>query len=358
MSRSINDIIKKDKGSKDRKPLSDLTYDTANEEIKFISTNSISLNLLYSGRVNGGIPIGHMSMISAPSQLGKSFIANNIIKNAQKMGMQIVVIDTERAFKRKLAETMGIDLNPDKLVHFRESRIEEIESVINTIVEELTIEERRNTLFVFDSWGTLITSKAVADSLKGNDVMDMTDPKKKNRLANVILNTQATFFVVNHVYDALGGFGDPLQIPGGRKIAFNCEAVVLGMSRSKDKSKAGADGEMLGHIIKAKTFKSRFSKVESKLEYRMKNEGGLDPYYGILDDAIEYGCVEKSKPGCYTRPVVEDDKDWKEKDIYCAEFWKDIFKHTDFADWLQMRYTFSDDNTAMKDEEFLGEIFA
>jgi len=353
--KRVMDIIKSDKGSKDRSPLSDFSYDADNDVIEFLSTNCISLNLLYGGKVDSGIAKGHMSMISAPSQLGKSFIALQIIRNAQKCGMQVVVIDTERAFKKSMANSLKIDLSPDKIQVLRLNSLEAVESAILAITEEMTIEERKNTLFVVDSWGTLVTSKAVKDGLTGNDVSDMTEAKKKNRLANIILNTQATFFIVNHVYDNTGGFGDPLNIPGGRRIAFNCEAIVLGMSRAKDKRTA-TQTEIDGHIITAKTFKSRFSKGESKLQYRIKYEGGLDPFYGLLPDALDYGCIVKTGTK-YSRPVVENDKEHKEADIYCATFWKPIFEHTDFKEWLEDKYTFRDESTVVDDEEFLDSIF-
>lgn len=356
MARTIADIVGKDKGSKGRNPLSEFVYDIENNDTEFLSTNSVSLNLLYSGKVNGGIPIGHMSMISAPSMLGKSFIALNVVRNAQKAGMQVVVIDTERAFKKSMAQSLKIDLSPDKIQIFQESSLEKIESIVLSITEEMTIEERKNTLFVLDSWGTLVTSKALKDGLTGNDVSDMTEPKKKNRLANIILNTQATFFIVNHVYDNTGGFGDPLVIPGGRRIAFNCEAIVLGMSRAKDKNKTTSEIE--GHIITAKTFKSRFSKGESKLQYRLRNNGGLDPFFGLLKDAMEHGCVIKPKAGKFSRAFIEGDKEFKEKDIYCVEFWKPIFDETDFKDYLEEQYTFSDESIVVEEEEFLDSIFS
>lgn len=340
MAKSILDIIKGDKGSKDRDPLSLYAYDILNEDIKFLSTGCISLNLLYSGKVDGGVPIGHMSMISAPSQLGKSIVGYGIIRDAQKKGLNVVVIDTERAFKRDAAIAFKIDLNPDKFQIFRENGIERIESVILSLTDQMTVEERQNTLFVFDSWGTLITSKSIRDGLSGNDVIDMTEPKKKNRLANVILNTQSTFFIMNHVYDNTGGFGDPLVIPGGRRVAFNCETIVLGMSRAKDKNKT--TDEIEGHIITAKTYKSRFSKCESKLQYRIKHDGGLDPYYGLLEDALLFDIVYKPKNGKYSRRFIENDKEFKENEIYCSEFWKPIFKNTNFAQLLEDKYTFSD----------------
>lgn len=341
MAKSIYDIITRDKGIKDRDSLSSYLVQT-DLPTEFISTNVVALNLLFSGQVNGGIPKGKLSMISAPSMLGKSFIAMSVAKSAQKKGMTVVIIDTERAFSFKLAEGLGLDTSKEKLVVLQENRIEEVKSIVMTICDKLTLEEKRNTLFLIDSWGTLVTSKAIKDSLTGNDVVDMTEAKKKNQLANIILNTQATYLVVNHVYDNTGGFGDPLVIPGGRRIIFNCDSIVLGTSRAKDKN---SKKEISGHIITAQTYKSRNSKEHSKLKFRIKNTGGLDVFFGILPDAIEGKFVEKTTKGkstAYVRTHIEGDEPALETEIYNSKWWKTVFMDTTFKQYLEDKYTFED----------------
>ena len=352
MSKNIYDIVLKDKGEKSRRALIDDLYDIDNEVVEFLTTNSIALNLLFSGRVKGGIPLGHLSMISAPSQLGKSIIGANIIRTAQKKGYTPVLIDTERAFKKGLAKALRIDTDPKALQIFRTSDMFRIEEIVSTIVKDVPMNERKNIVFVLDSWGTLVTTRTKNNSLKGNDVVDMSEPKSKNRLANILLNTGATFFIVNHVYDNTGGFGDPLNIPGGRKVTFNCESVVLGMSRAKDNK--NAEKEVTGHFITAKTFKSRFSKGESKLTYRLKYEGGLDPFYGILPDAIKAGVVVQE--GQKYR-AVNGEKKYFEKNLYCTEFWKDVFSDDIFENYLQDKYIFKEESLAVEEEEFLDSIF-
>jgi len=336
---TIQKIIEADKGLKGTQPLEELRYDIDNEVVEFLSTNCIPINLIFGGRPDGGIAIGSMSMISADSQLGKSIIAMNVMRNAQKKGMHVVVIDTEKAFRKQVAEKMGVDIDKSKLSAFRTSDIEEVETIIMKLMDPIPVSERKNTLIVIDSWGTLLTSKTIDNALVGNDKADFSEPKKKNRLANICLNTGATIMVVNHVYDNVGGFGDPLKIPGGKKITFNCDNIGLCVSRARDK-----DGdEISGHIVTIKTYKSRFSKAETKLQYRIRHEGGLDPFYGILDDALEHGCVQKSKPGKYIRTHIKDDKDTKENDLYSGAFWGPIFKDTDFGKWLENKYQFKDD---------------
>lgn len=336
--KSLYQIVMSDKENKNSPALSTYLF-TEDEKPEFLSTNVITLNLLFSGRVEGGIPKGRISMISAPSMMGKSFIAYGLVKNAQKKGMQVCIIDTERAFSFQFAQAIGIDISPDKLVVLQENGIEEVSGIIMTICNEIPKEERKNLLFIIDSWGALVTSKTLDNALVGNDAADFTIPKKKNNLANIILNTKATYFVVNHVYDNVGGMGDTMNIPGGRKIIFNSDCVVLGRSRAKD-TKSASDKTIVGHIITAETYKSRFSKEKSKLQFRIKVDGGLDIFYGILDDALEAGAILADKPGYYTRSHIVDDKPVSEKNLYCSDFWLPVFKDTDFKEYLEKKYTY------------------
>ena len=352
--KSIIDIVMKDKETKDSPALSSYLF-SEDEKVDFLSTNILILNLLYSGKVNGGIPLGRMSMISAPTMLGKSFIGYGLVKNAQKKGMQVCIIDTERAFNFNFALSLGIDIDPKQLVVLQENSIEEVMGIITTISDGIPKDERKNIFFLIDSWGSLVTSRTMENALTGNDKADMTMAQKKNTLANIMLNTRATYFVINHTYTNTGGMGDPLKIPGGSKILYNCDSVVLGRSRAKEKKNA-SDPTITGNIIIAETHKSRFSREKSKLKYRIKVNGGLDIFYGILDDALEFGVVEKPKMGKYSRPCVEKDKEWTEKKLYCSEFWLPVFKETNFKQMLEEKYTYKNELDIVLDEETLDEI--
>jgi len=352
--KNIYEIIIKDKETKDSPALSSYLF-TEDEKVEFLSTNVIALNLLFSGKVDGGIPLGRMSMISAPSMLGKSFVAYGIVKNAQKKGKQVCIIDTERAFSFQFAHAIGIDIRPEKLVVLQENSIEDVGGIITTICDGVSKEERKNIFFVIDSWGALVTSKTMDNAYTGNDKADFTVPKKKNTLANIMLNTKATFFVVNHVYDNVGGMGDTLKVPGGRKIVFNCDCVVLGRSRSKEK-KSVSNPEIIGHIITAETYKSRFSKEKSKLKFRIKVNGGLDIFYGILEDALEGGFIDIPKMGYCSRMHIKDDTPVKNTNVYTSDFWLPVFRDTDFKDYLEKKYTYSNPLDISTEEEALDMI--
>lgn len=170
-------------------------------EQEFINTGALVLNILFSGRLNGGIPVGKISQIAAPSSLGKSFVGLKVAKNAQKRDKEwiVVYIDTEMAFDFNFAESVGID--KDRLLVIQSNQIEDVQKQVMAIAKDLTKEERKKVLLVVDSWGGLVTSKTVADAESGNDAADFTVAKKKNTFAKLLTGLGMTVFVVNQVYD-------------------------------------------------------------------------------------------------------------------------------------------------------------
>lgn len=306
-------------------------------EPEFISSDVATINLLFSGDVNGGIEKGVINMISADSSLGKSMIAMKFLKNAQKKGMDCYVIDSETAFNPRMAEEFGVDISEDKLTVFQTSEIVKIKQIIAKLAEGRTLEERRNTFIVLDSWGTLVSPVILTKAEEGSETKDLSLSQWKNDLANCLKAFGQTYIVVNHIMANVGGFGDAYSIPGGKRLVFNSQNVVMGLSKAKDKN---TEGEIEGAIITAVAQKGRTVKEKAKLKFRIKHEGGLDPFYGLLPDAEEGGYVVKPKAGRYSRPCIQDDKPWKETEIYCKEFWVPLFQNTDFKEYLKTKYTY------------------
>jgi len=362
--------IMRDKGSDKKdtvnRPLAEYVItEEDTKDVEFYSSGVVALNLLFSGRVDGAIPRGKMSMISAPSMLGKSIVSMAITRGAQNKNpdLNIVVMDTEGAFDFEVAKNVGINTESENLVVYHENSIEEVKTIILKTVDVIPMEERKNTIIILDSWGTLVSSKSVSDGLEGKDVRDMTLAQKKNELANLLIHTRCTVFVVNHVYTNIGGFGDLMAVGGGLKGIFNSSCIVLAMSRKKVK---GEEDNILGHIITAMTYKSRYSKEKTVLEFMLRYAGGLSTWYGLLEDAIAGGYVlkasdvaekEESKNGKkkkseqlaevkkrkkqgYVRKHIPNDPPLREDNLYTDEFWVPIFKDTDFKKYLEDKYQF------------------
>jgi predicted transglutaminase-like protease len=100
--------------------------------------------------------------------------------------------------------------------------------------------------------------------------------------------------VTNHIYANVGGYGAPTVQSGGSGLMYSASTIIE-LSKSKEK-----DGtEVIGNIIKAKTFKSRLSKENQDVEIRLYyDERGLDRYYGLLELG-ELGGMWKNVAGRY-----------------------------------------------------------
>ena len=319
--------------------------------VEWLSTNCISVNLLLSGKIKGGIKKGSISMIAAGSGWGKSMIGYAVLKSAQDSGMNCFIIDTENSVNYELLTKLGI--NMDEVGVFGPCNlIPEIKQFLVKLRNECAnLDERRNTFVLFDSWGPIIEEQVMEKAEQASASVNMSSAKFKNEVANILLGCGFTTLVMNHVYASLEMYGDPYKIPGGMRIIFNAENIMLGSSSKKERDK---DKNILGKIITASVAKGRSSKEFVKTQYLILHAGGISPYYGLLDEAIDCGIVYKPKPGYYARigydvqvdketgEVGKPERMWKEAELYCAKFWIPLYKDETFRHYVESKFAFED----------------
>lgn len=343
-----SDLIKR---LKKEKKLSELII---NEKIEdtYLSTNCISVNLLLSGKIKGGIKRGKISTICADSGWGKSMIGLNVLKAAYQQGMDCIVIDTEHAFNRELAVKLGINLND--IAIFETSVIPDIKKIYSNVNSGLTRQQSLNTFFLFDSWGPIVEQQVLDKAEEGSSAVNMSSAKFKNELANIINSYGNTNLVLNHVYDTLTMYGDKFAVPGGKRLFFNSDSIVLASSAAKAKNKTG---DIVGKIITAGVKKGRAAKEFVKTKFLIDHNGGINPYFGLLEEAIDCGLVIKPKPGTFTRPDYDKDgKTWKETELYCAKFWVDLYKDQTFNNLVERKFAFEDSVLISATQDVLSMI--
>lgn len=329
---------------KKNKKFTDIMVDNATEKTstEFYHCGSITLNLLMSGKVNGGVPGGKVSQLAAPRAHGKTIIAMIAAANAQKKGNTVIWVDSEFAFDSKTAKMFGMDLSEDKFLLVQDNSIENIQSFILNMFEDYSQKDDGKIFIVVDSLGTMITSKTLEDSLENKDVQDMTEAKKKNKLSKMLLRVSgmngATVVLINHLYASMSMY-DTGTIAGGSQSQYVSSSIIKITSRAKEKDK---EGEVEGNVFTANTEKGRLAKENSKLKFKASYQEGINLYYGLLDDAMEAGYVIKPVNGWYSRPCINDEQKFREKDIYTHEFWKPIFQGSDFKQFLETKYSYSD----------------
>ena len=314
----------------------------------FLSSGIISMNCACSGRIDGAFAAGKITVFSADSMLGKTIIGMVAIRDAQKKGLFCVVLDAEYQWDWKIAKSIGIDADPEKIIVIPNNQIEEVQEKIMQITAGLTLEERGKIFFMLDSWGALVGYEGVKKAADAESKKDFVLTQKKNNLANMILHTRSGFYVTNGVYDNVGGFGEALKIPGGKRLILNAHTVILGRSKAKDETKTASGKELHGAIISCVMHKARYGREKTEFQFRIKYDGGLDIFYGILDHALAGGYI-KEDGDKYYRPHIKADVKVKEKNMYVSKFWTPLFNETDFPDYLQKQHTFQGEFDVNKD---------
>ena len=332
----------------------------ASEVVKdeFVSTNCIPVNLLLSGKIKGGIKKGKISQICADSGWGKSMIGLNVLKAAQQQGFDCVVIDTEKAFNRDLAASLGI--NVDDIAIFESALVPELKQIVANINNDLSRAEQRNVFILLDSWGPIVEQQVLDKAAVASTAVNMSGAKFKNELATVLSCYANTVLVLNHVYATLQQYGDAFAIPGGKKLYFLSDAIMMASSAAKAKDK---DGAIYGKIITASVKKGRAAKEFAKTKFLIEHSGGINPYYGLLDDSVEAGVVFKPKAGRYSRTDYDVDKttgevtrQWKEDELYCAKFWIPLYTDEKFNKYVEQKFAFADEELISATQDVLAMI--
>ena len=309
-------------------------------------------------RLKAGIKKGCISQICADSGWGKSMIGYSVLKSAYDSGMDCFIIDTENATNFDVLTSLGVNMN--EVGVFKTNRIPELKQILAKLSKGLTREEARNVFVLFDSWGPIVEEQVMEKAEEASSAVNMSSAKFKNELANVLLACYFTTLVLNHVYASLQMYGDKFEIPGGKRLFFNSDAIMLASSAAKDKDK---EGNILGKVITAGVKKGRAAKEFVKTKYLILHNGGVSPYYGLLDEAIDCGEVYKPKPGYYSRTNFDVDKTtgeatklWREEELYCPEFWIPIYQTENFRHYVEAKFAFEDQELITSSQNVLDMI--
>ena len=109
-----------------------------------LSTGSLCVDMVI-GRP--GIPMGRLTEIAAEDDSGKTALALELVYQAQKKGMFIVICDTERVYDVLRLRERGI--KPDDILFIRSDTLEHIFETVDNIIDNLHYEEE--CLVVIDS---------------------------------------------------------------------------------------------------------------------------------------------------------------------------------------------------------------
>ena len=278
-----------------------------NDPTDWISTGNYALNYLISGDFNKGVPLGKVTVLAGESGSGKSFVASgNLVRNAQKQGIYVILIDTENALDQAWLEALGVDTDEKKLLRLSLSMVDDVAKTVSDFMKGYKAEhadDKENApkvLIVIDSLGMLLTPTDVKQFEDGEMKGDLgRKPKALTALVRNCVNMFGSWNVglvaTNHTYASQDMFDPDDKISGGQGFVY-ASSIVIAMKKLK--LKEDEDGNKITDVrgIRAscKVMKTRFAKPFEAVQVKIPYDTGMDPNSGLVDLFEKKGILVKS----------------------------------------------------------------
>jgi recombination protein RecA len=258
----------------------------------YVSTTSLEIDVLLG---KPGIPLGRITEIKGWSQSGKSMLCCNIMGQCQKMGGEVVLIDTEGSYTSEWATKMGvntsalIDLVPIMKIRSLEDTLRGIHAIVDAVDED----ENVPTIVVVDSLAIANESEIEAnydDNQPGVHAKILS--KAMRKLTLDLQEKRVGLVCVSQLRDRPMQFGSQTATLGGHAVGFHA-ALVIDMKRN---SFLIEDNEKVGFNTRIRIDKSKLGGIPfAEREVQFYFDRGIDPLQSLLSVAVDVGVVQENR---------------------------------------------------------------
>lgn len=265
------------------------------------STGNYAVNKTLSGSFLQGIPQGRITALTGPSGGGKSFLACNVMREAQRAGAQIVVLDSENALDDDFVSKLGVNTT-ENYAYIPVDTIPQAKKVVSTFISGYKKEYGSDptapqVLFVIDSLDMMMTETESENFEKGVSKGDQGQRNKQlkamlREFVQAVKHYNIAMVVTAQVYknqDVLNGEGVWIVSDA---IKFSLSQIAL-LTKLKLREGTGAAREVAGIKMKVEGYKTRFTKPFQTVTIEVPYDTGMDPYNGLIEVAVELGVVDK-----------------------------------------------------------------
>jgi len=259
---------------------------------EWVSTGNMALNYIISGDLRAGIPVSRMTFFSGPQGSGKSFLLANAMREAQKKGYFIVLLDTENSLDDAFMKKIGVDTSEESMLVVRVFSIEEATNIASELLKSTEPQDKIG-LFV-DSLSNLESSQEIKKFDEGELAATQGLKEKKYKQfakgVNNRLGGRNMFAVMStHVYEGQEMYGEKYKVSGGTGVQF---VPSIGVWLDKSPLKEGTD--VTGIKVRCRTYKTRYQQLGLKTEFELPYDSGMDEHDGVLPILEEEKVLDRS----------------------------------------------------------------
>ncbi|KAK7378110.1 hypothetical protein VNO80_03546 [Phaseolus coccineus] len=287
-----------------------------------ISTGSLKLDLALG---IGGLPKGRIVEIYGQEAAGKTTLALQIIKEAQKLGGYCAYLDVENALDFSLVESIGV--NTENLLVSHPDCAENLLSMVDTLTKSGAVD-----VIVIDSVAALVP-KCELDQLGVSTNRDYQSRMMTQALRKIqysLSHSQTLLIFINQIRlgsKSVKEYGSVEEVTcGGNALRFYA-AVRLRLSRMR---LIKTEDKVEGVLICAQVVKNKLAPAATKrAELAIKFGRGFCHESEVLDLACEHGIVVKDEGSYIIEGGSFDSREAAElflaqNDAICDKFVKDM----------------------------------
>lgn len=249
------------------------------------STGSLLLDYAISNKRNGGIPAGRIIEISGTPSSGKSLLAFEILKNAQRRGDIAVLLDAENSTSAELLQFLGLDSG--KLLHMSPKNLEQMFMMLEDIIKKVHLLKKDgkdiSVTAVVDSLAAL-PPKGELDGEYDDNSIGLGARKVSQAMRKITQMTgveKVTLIIINQLRQKIGIlYGDPNVCPYGSAIPFHS---TVRLRLSSHGNVEDDDKNIVGIETMCKVIKNKCSIPFRKAEFNIMFNVGIDESEQLFD---------------------------------------------------------------------------
>lgn len=310
----------------------------------WLDTGCYALNWLISGRFDAGVPLeGKLSLLAGSSGSAKSYLASaNLVKDAQKKGIYVLMFDSESALDKHWLEKLGVNTNEEYVTKFNVSMIDDVAKITHEFIKDykekysdVPWDDRPGVLIVIDSLGMLLTPTDKNQFEAGDMKGDMGRKAKATTalmrgLVASVGNEKIGVVCTNHSYASGDQYQPDDVISGGRGIIYASSIIVHmhALKLKEDEFGNSTGSEVKGIRASVQVRKSRYAKPFEKIEIKIPYDKGMNPYSGLFELFEKMGKIVKEGNRYRYKSSVDEFEffDWR-KNYGADQFQKIMADH-------------------------------
>jgi len=297
MEKDKRDILENFLNELNKKKEEPLAFTLSSPDIAANVKKWLSTGVLAIDRAIGqGIPSGRMTEIYGDFASGKTLLAMQLVREAQKAGYLSVVVDTEASFSVDMAKNIDVEL--DKVIYLSPESIEEVFDSIEKILDV----QSQNALNVpvLVVWDSVAATPCVheIENPVGTPEMGLRArliSQGLRKIVSRVAKQDVFLFFVNQIRESMDAFGEKFFTPGGKAVKFH--ASVRLFIKAGEVIKEG--DKVIGKRGKIKVTKNKVYPPFKEVEFEMYFDKGIPKHSGLAKFLANEGVITQKGGGWY-----------------------------------------------------------